>query len=73
MGTPARCTFPSCASRSRRDEMEWTQAELARRCDLHKGYIGFMERGERNISLISLRRIAKVVRVPLSDLLKGLN
>jgi transcriptional regulator with XRE-family HTH domain len=53
--------------------MEWTQAELARRCDLHKGYIGFTERGERNIPLISLRRIAKVVRVRLSDLLKGLD
>jgi DNA-binding XRE family transcriptional regulator len=41
--------------RSRRDEQGWTQAELARRCDLHKAYIGFVERGERNVSLITNR------------------
>jgi hypothetical protein len=32
-----------------------------------------MERGERNVSLVNLRRIAKVLRVRLSDLLTGLD
>jgi transcriptional regulator with XRE-family HTH domain len=59
--------------RERREGMWWTQAELARRCDLHKAYVGFVERGERNVSLINLRRIARVLRVRLSDLLKGLD
>jgi transcriptional regulator with XRE-family HTH domain len=59
--------------RARREELGWTQAELARRCDLHKAYIGFVERGERNVSLINLRRIVKVLRVHLSDLLEGLD
>ena len=59
--------------RARREELGWTQAELARRCELHKAYIGFVERGERNVSLINLRRIAKVLRVRLSDLLIGLD
>ena len=59
--------------RIRREERGWTQAELARRCELHKAYIGFVERGERNVSLINLRRIAKVLRVRLSDLLMGLH
>jgi transcriptional regulator with XRE-family HTH domain len=59
--------------RARREEQGWTQAELARRCELHRAYIGFVERGERNVSLINLRRIAKVLRVRLSDLLKGLD
>ncbi len=59
--------------RSRREALEWTQAELARRCRLHKSYIGFVERGERNVSLVNLRRIARVLRVRLSDLLKGLD
>ncbi len=58
--------------RSRREERGWTQAELARRCELHKAYIGFVERGERNVSLINLRRIARVLRIRLSDLLTGL-
>ena len=59
--------------RARREESGWTQAELARRCELHKAYIGFVERGERNVSLINLWRIAKVLRVRLSELLKGLD
>jgi transcriptional regulator with XRE-family HTH domain len=59
--------------RSRREALGWTQAELARRCDLHKAHVGFVERGERNASLVNLRRIARVLRVRLSDLLKGLD
>ncbi len=58
--------------RSRREGLRWTQAELARRCELHKAYIGFVERGERNVSLINLRRITKVLRVRLPELLTGL-
>jgi transcriptional regulator with XRE-family HTH domain len=59
--------------RARREELGWTQAELARRCELHKAYIGFVERGERNVFLINLRRIVKVLRVRLSDLLMRLD
>jgi len=62
LGVPSRTRRPG-----------WTQAELARRCELHKAYIGFVERGERNVSLINLRRIVKVLRVRLSDLLMGLH
>jgi hypothetical protein len=32
-----------------------------------------VERGERNVSLVNLRRIAMVLRVRLSDVLKGLD
>jgi len=58
--------------RVRREELGWTQAELADRCELKKAYIGFVERGERNVSLINLRRIARVLRIKLGDLFKGL-
>ena len=58
--------------RGRREELGWTQAELARRCELHRAYIGFVERGERNVSLINLRKIARLLRIRLSDLLAGL-
>jgi transcriptional regulator with XRE-family HTH domain len=44
-----------------------TQAEVARRCDLHRTFVGSVERGERNISILNLRRIAEVLRVPLAD------
>ena len=54
--------------RERRLARQWTQAELGRRCNLHRTFIGSVERGERNLSLLNLRLIAKVLRVVLSDL-----
>lgn len=54
--------------RELRLEREWTQAELARKCRLHRTFIGSVERGERNLALLNLRRIARVLRVDLRDL-----
>ena len=36
---------------------------------LHRTYVGSVERGERNLSILNLRLIARILRVPLSDLL----
>jgi transcriptional regulator with XRE-family HTH domain len=58
--------------RQQRLARTWTQAELARRCALHRTFIGSVERGERNLSILNLRLIAKVLRVPFADLLSGL-
>jgi transcriptional regulator with XRE-family HTH domain len=52
---------------------KWSQAELGRRCDLHRTFIGSVERGERNLSALNLRRIAKVLRVSMADLFSGLS
>ena len=41
----------------------YTQAELADRCKLHRTFIGSVERGERNLSVLNLRKIAKVLRL----------
>lgn len=46
-----------------------TQAEMARSCGLHRTFIGSVERGERNVAILNLRRIAETLRVPLSSLL----
>lgn len=54
--------------RDHRQARKWTQADLAQRCRLHRTYIGSVERGERNVSLLNLRRIARVLRVPLPKL-----
>jgi transcriptional regulator with XRE-family HTH domain len=59
--------------RNRREALGWTQAELVRRCGLHKAYVGFVERGERNVSLINLRQMARVLRIRLAELMKGLD
>ena len=50
----------------------WSQAELGHRCSLHRTFIGSVERGERNLSILNLRRISKVLRTRLGDLLAEL-
>jgi transcriptional regulator with XRE-family HTH domain len=55
--------------RARREERGWTQARLAQQCGLHRTFIGSVERGERNVSILNLRHIARVLRVPLDELL----
>ncbi|MSQ93658.1 MAG: XRE family transcriptional regulator [Gemmataceae bacterium] len=44
-----------------------TQADLAKSCGLHRTFIGSVERGERNVAVLNLRRIAKTLRVPIED------
>lgn len=50
----------------------WTQAELADRCRLHRTFIGSVERGERNVSILNLRVMARVLRVPLAKVVAEL-
>ena len=50
-------------------EKGWSQDELARRADLHRTYIGSIERHERNVSLLNVERIAKALNVDVKDLL----
>jgi transcriptional regulator with XRE-family HTH domain len=47
-----------------------SQEALALLCDLDRSYVGGVERGERNISLINIWRIASTLRIPPGDLLK---
>lgn len=54
--------------RERRLAMNMIQADLADKCGLHRTFIGSVERGERNVSVLNLRMIAKVLRIGLSDI-----
>ena len=54
--------------RDRRLARGLTQAQLAEQCDLHRTFIGSVERGERNLSILNLRLMARVLRVPLAEL-----
>lgn len=42
-----------------------SQEELADLCELHRTYIGSVERGERNITLINAEKIANSLNEPL--------
>ena len=57
------------AVRKRRTEMGLSQEELADRCGLHRTYIGGIERGERNVSLLNIYRIANALNTSPSELL----
>lgn len=55
-----------------REDRRWTQDELAKRVGLHRTYVGAVERGERNLTVWSLTRIALVLDVEPGDLLPSL-
>ena len=45
-----------------------TQVQLGEIANFDRNYIGMIERGERNPSLINLHRIAKALNISLSEL-----
>jgi transcriptional regulator with XRE-family HTH domain len=46
-----------------------SQEELADRCELHRTYIGSVEREERNVSLSTLEVLSKAIGVSVAELL----
>lgn len=55
--------------RQLRAERGYSQESFAIACGLDRTYIGGIERGERNLGLKNLFRIAHALEVPPSDLL----
>jgi len=57
------------AVRRERRRRGLSQEALAAESGLHRTYISSVERGDRNISLVNIHRIAKALAVEPSDLI----
>ena len=53
-----------------RTEIGFSQEKLGDVAGLHRTYIGAIERGEQNVSLDNINKIAKALKVKPSDLLR---
>jgi len=59
------------AVRKERNKLEISQEELGFKCGLHRTYIGSIERGERNVSIGNISKIAKTLKLSAHELLKN--
>lgn len=59
--------FGQCV-RQLRKERNLSQEELSFKADLHRTYIGMIERAEKNITLVNIEKIAKALRVDIKEL-----
>jgi transcriptional regulator with XRE-family HTH domain len=56
--------------RDLRKERGLSQEQLAFKADLHRTYIGMIERAEKNITLINIEKIANALEVTIDQLTK---
>jgi transcriptional regulator with XRE-family HTH domain len=59
--------------RQLRKQKDISQEELAHRADLHRTYIGMIERAEKNITLLNIEKIANALEVKIPRLFKKNN
>jgi transcriptional regulator with XRE-family HTH domain len=58
--------------RHRRDELGLSQEKLADAAGLHGTFVGQVERGQRNLTLHNILKLAAALRIDPSDLVRGL-
>ena len=56
--------------RQRREQLGISQEAFANKCGVHRTYVGKVERGEQNVSMSSLARLAKGLGVPVWQLVR---
>lgn len=56
--------------RSQRMKLGISQEELAARADVHRTYIGMLERAEKNITLENIEKICKALDLTISEFFK---
>ena len=71
MNADIRKQFGEAVRKIRMSQGE-SQESFAELAGLHRTYIGGVERGERNISLINIKKIADALRISLEELFRRL-
>ena len=59
--------------RAYRNNLGFSQEKLAEIMDCHRNYIGKVERGEQNLTVDMLARLAKSLKRKPSELIKGMD
>ena len=59
------------ALRKRRHKLGVSQEEFADLCGLDRTYVGGIERGERNLALVNIEKLALALKISLSDLFRS--
>lgn len=60
------------AVRALREQRRYSQEKLAERAGLHRNYVGGVERGERNVALENIVKLAAALSVRTRDLFDSL-
>ena len=53
-----------------RKAQDWSQERLALESGLARSYLGGVERGQRNIALLNIYRLAEALAIPAAELLR---
>ena len=59
--------------RALREKKAWTQERLAVQADLDQTYISGIERGERNLTILSVVKLAGALKTTAADLCGGID
>lgn len=59
--------------REARQRTGLSQEKLAAKAGIDRTYVGGAERGERNVALVNIVRLAEALEIAPADLLKGLD
>ncbi|MBZ1540496.1 helix-turn-helix transcriptional regulator [Leuconostoc mesenteroides] len=72
MNKDDRKTLKNFGTRVRklREGLGYSQEKFAEKVQLHRTYIGMVERGEKNIALINITKIAKGLNVSVNELFR---
>jgi transcriptional regulator with XRE-family HTH domain len=57
--------------RQKRNRLGLSQETFADLCELDRTYLGGIERGERNVALVNIEKIASALHIRLSELFRG--